>query len=36
MDYKKIHESKMFHLAIALLIGVGLGWGYDKWIAKKE
>jgi hypothetical protein len=35
MNYEKIYESKMFHLAIAVLLGVGLSFGYEKWIAKK-
>ena len=30
MNYQKLYESKMFHLAIALLVGVGLAWGYEK------
>jgi len=30
MNYQKIYESKMFHLAIALLLGVGLAWGYER------
>ncbi len=36
MNYQKIYESKMFHLTIAVMLGVGLAWGYDKWVAKKE
>jgi len=30
MNYQKLQESKMFHLAIAVLLGVGLAWGYGK------
>ncbi|WNE40151.1 MAG: hypothetical protein GBAus27B_000218 [Mycoplasmataceae bacterium] len=36
MNYQKIKDSHLFHLAVALLLGVGLAWGYDKWVANKE
>jgi hypothetical protein len=30
------YKSWMMHLPIAVAIGIGLNWGYKKWVAKKE
>jgi hypothetical protein len=35
MDLQKNKLQYMFHLAIAVLIGVGLAYGYNRWIKKE-